>query len=668
MTNLSLKSSQSLYLKQHQNDPVSWMPYSKEALELAKKKQLPVFLSIGYSSCHWCHVMNKNTFKNHDVSDLLNENFISIKVDREEFPALDNYFQTLSQANGQASGWPLSVFLTSEMEPFFIGTYFPATSENEQRPGFIQLLEDINEHLQNEEKKEFLIKRSNEMLANLNRDFVIPEGIKNLQEYPSPSAIINALEESKDEKNFGYGKAPKFPHFSFYEWSLEQILEKKVDSRFHQHLIDSIESLWRSGLYDQVRGGIHRYSTDVSWTIPHFEKMIYDQAGLLRLMTKFSFLSSSPLLEKKTLETLDYLEKEMFEDHFFSAQDADSEGFEGLYFTYAYDEFLTLIKDIPHKEEWASILSIKKEGNFEDDLNQLHLSKDSFYAIQKDTKKLEEFFKIKSLLLKERQKRIPPATDTKGIAGLNFMMLSSLIEVARRHQSPLAREKALELVKKGKESIKDTFISGEGKIRHCTTLEDNFSYFEDEVFYLEYLINEGEFFGLEENFTLAKSRFKSIIKNFCNIQEEEFYSIHLNEENPTNHPNGKVSSFDLSYASPVSNFFISAKKLITLLEDSEIELISRLESKWQKTSLLFPFGSGEALRAFSTKLNDLRWLKVTPQLHQQQEFQTFIGAIPWRISILVQNDLPSQFMLCSERSCEKSGESLKELMDIFRPS
>ena len=338
-----LKEEKSLYLRQHQTNPIHWWPYGQEALEVARSENKPIFLSIGYSSCHWCHVMAHESFMNESTAKILNENYVCIKVDREEFPDLDNYYQKAAQLFSNNGGWPLSAFLLPDMRPFFVGTYFPAKSK-EGEPNFSDLLKELRRAFDHE--KEQVEKNASQVTeaiknGNLNNDKVKFEG-----HFPPPNGILEAIKEFRDLEWGGYGAAPKFPHFAFFEWAIEQMLEGMVSREQGEFIIDSMEKMLMGGINDHARGGIHRYSTDEKWLVPHFEKMLYDQAGYLKLLAKLSLVNPTPIVFDSIINTLDYLENEMLADdgeetsdkYFFASQDADSEGVEGLYFTFSYAE------------------------------------------------------------------------------------------------------------------------------------------------------------------------------------------------------------------------------------------------------------------------------------------------------------------------------------------
>ncbi|MEX1099072.1 MAG: DUF255 domain-containing protein, partial [Bacteriovoracaceae bacterium] len=380
-------------------------------------------------------------------------------------PDLDQYFQMICQLMNGRGGWPLSVFLTADMKPFFCGTYFPKTARQDI-PSFMDALKHMANTYHND--KETVSSNAKQLIEAAKTPPKAKQKVEFPGRYPSAAAIVNAVKDFADEKNGGYGKAPKFPQFSYYEFAIEQILEGMIPQELGGHIVLSVEKMFMGGIYDHARGGVHRYSVDEKWLVPHFEKMLYDQAGMLRTLAKLSLVYPSPLILDAQIQTLQYLQKEILSEkgYFFSAQDADSEGVEGLYFTFTKDEFIDAISKSDSKdgeelgervEEVLSWFRFEDQGNFDHGLNVVALNPD----------KKEEYFKpenwnvirkIKATLLEERKNRIPPMTDNKGVASWNFMLASSLIDVIQYTKIESIRELASGLLKNVVEGIHKTFI------------------------------------------------------------------------------------------------------------------------------------------------------------------------------------------------------------------
>ncbi|MEK6624933.1 MAG: DUF255 domain-containing protein, partial [Bdellovibrionota bacterium] len=374
-----LEGQKSPYLKQHAYQLVDWWPMTEEAIAHARSLNRVIFLSIGYSTCHWCHVMAHESFDDPETADFLNKNFVCIKIDREEFPDIDRYYQEACQLFTQSGGWPLSAFLLPDLRPFFVGTYFPK-HRGHNLPSFLDVAQELARAIKDDEK---LIHENAQKVVEAILNGLLPKDKIQFQgHFPHPMSILAAIKNFKDQENGGYGEAPKFPQHAFYEWAVEQILEGVIDKEEGAHIAKSLDRLLMGGIIDQVRGGMHRYSVDAKWQVPHFEKMLYDQAGLLRTLSKYGLLATSPIVFDTIINTLEYLEHEMLSDEsfFFSAQDADSEGVEGLYYTFSETEFedaLTHSGDdelVQKKEQMKRWMGIESKGSFNHELNVLRLA------------------------------------------------------------------------------------------------------------------------------------------------------------------------------------------------------------------------------------------------------------------------------------------------------
>ena len=419
----NLKNEHSPYLQQHADNPVNWYPWGDEAFEKARKENKAIFLSIGYSSCHWCHVMEHESFEDETTAKILNKYFIAIKVDREERPDIDKHFQEVYQLmNQRPGGWPTSIFLTQEQKPFYSATYIPP----EPRYGmmsFSSLLEIIADKYKNEKK--LLIEKADEILRFLN-----PKEDK-IQATKLDQSIINRVSEQAkqlfDNQNGGFNKAPKFPQASTLDLLLD-VYRITHDKETLNMALLSLSSMAKGGLRDLVEGGFCRYSTDNEWLVPHFEKMTYDNALLSEVYLKAYHLSSNTFYKDVAFETLDFMLKKMSQEGlFYSASDADTEGEEGKYFVYTYEKVLKSFEkaNIPSKEHesLAKALHITKTGNFEGK-NIVRVDDPSHTEIPYYTEALDA-------LLKRREKRVYPFIDKKVIVSWNAMMIKSLFKASR---------------------------------------------------------------------------------------------------------------------------------------------------------------------------------------------------------------------------------------------
>ncbi|MCF6245529.1 MAG: thioredoxin domain-containing protein [Sulfurovum sp.] len=418
-----LKDEHSPYLQQHADNPVDWYPWGEEAFEKARKENKAIFLSIGYSSCHWCHVMEHESFENKATAKLLNKHFIAIKVDREERPDIDRHFQAVYQLmNGRGGGWPTSIFLTQELKPFYSATYIPPEPKYGMM-SFPSLIEVIADKYKNEKK--LLTQKADEILRFLN-----PKEDK-IQATKLDNSIItrisNHAKELFDTEHGGFNKAPKFPQSSTLSLLLD-VYKLTGNKETLNMALFTLSAMAKGGLRDLIEGGFCRYATDDAWLVPHFEKMTYDNALLSDVYLQAYHASANTFYKDVAFETLDFMLKKMSQDGlFYSASDADTEGEEGKYFVYSYDKALRSFEKvgIPKKSHasLAKALHITKEGNFEGK-NIIRVDDSSHIEIPYYKEALQS-------LLKRREKRTYPFIDKKVIVSWNAMMIVSLFKASR---------------------------------------------------------------------------------------------------------------------------------------------------------------------------------------------------------------------------------------------
>ena len=417
------------YLLQHANNPVDWYPWGEEALERARSEDKPILLSIGYSACHWCHVMERESFENETIAGLMNDNFVSIKVDREERPDLDQVYMQAVQMLTGSGGWPMTVFLTPEGKPFYGGTYFPP-EDRQGMPGFPRLLTSIAEaYSTNRGEIDRVTKQLTTQMSQSNQ---VSQGTSILTVDILHKAY-SSLATNFDYQNGGFGNAPKFPQPMTPEFLL-RYYHHGYNPRALELVELTLEKMAYGGIYDQIGGGFHRYSTDAYWLVPHFEKMLYDNALLARLYLHTYLITGRALYRRVVEETLDYVLREMTDSSggFYSAQDADSEGVEGKFFVWSPDEINSVMGDADG-EVFAGYYGVTGAGNFEGK-NILNIRQDP-----------EEFAETKGLtadqlgdiinrgskaLLEVREQRIHPMRDDKVLASWNGLMLRSFAEAA----------------------------------------------------------------------------------------------------------------------------------------------------------------------------------------------------------------------------------------------
>lgn len=444
-----LAAETSPYLLQHKDNPVDWRPWGEEAFRSARAEDKPIFLSVGYAACHWCHVMERESFEDPETADLLNENFVSIKVDREERPDVDAIYMEATQAMTGRGGWPMSVFLTPDGRPFYAGTYFPPVD----RPGmasFRTILAAVREAW--DERREGVIEQSARIVAAIRHGQDLDTGD------PPASVLVDALagvEERWDNVNGGFVGAPKFPPAMIAEFLLREHRRTGV-ARPRTMAETALLRMARGGLYDQLGGGFHRYSVDAVWSVPHFEKMLYDNALLVPVYLHAGQMSSDPLFGRIATETLDWLVAEMRrpEGGFCSSQDADSEGEEGRFFVWTPEELIDVL-GAELGARAASYFGVGGEGNFEQTgATVLHVLEEAAFAPG-------EIAEVRRLLLAARSERVAPAVDDKVLASWNGLTLSAFAEAARVFGRADYRGVAEDLA-----SFLTTTMTKDGRLRH----------------------------------------------------------------------------------------------------------------------------------------------------------------------------------------------------------
>ena len=424
-----LAGETSPYLLQHADNPVDWYPWGEEALEKARREDKPIFLSIGYAACHWCHVMAHESFEDDETAAILNEGFVNIKVDREERPDLDHIYMSAVQALTGRGGWPLSVFLTPEGKPFFGGTYFP----HKPRYGmtaFTDVLAKILDAWQNRRDE---VEHSGEQLLEwLQREPGVPGAKGEELDEATLSAAVSSLAEAYDSQHGGWGRAPKFPQPMIIEFLL-----RYSTSTGSQHAlrmaVDTLNAMARGGMYDQLGGGFHRYSVDERWLVPHFEKMLYDNAQLARVYLHAWQMTGEPFFRTIAQETLDYVLREMTDPAggWYASQDADSEGEEGKFFVWTPEEIREVLGD--DAEEFMRVYGVTAEGNFEGS---------NILSLVGTIEEREALAPARQKLLARREGRIRPAQDDKVLTAWNGLMLAAMAEAGRAIDDERYREAA----------------------------------------------------------------------------------------------------------------------------------------------------------------------------------------------------------------------------------
>ncbi|UCB44941.1 MAG: thioredoxin domain-containing protein [Spirochaetota bacterium] len=432
-----LLHEKSPYLLQHAHNPVDWYPWGNEAFEMAKKLDKPIFLSIGYSTCHWCHVMEHESFEDEDVATLLNDVFISIKVDREERPDIDNVYMTVAQMITGRGGWPLTIIMTPDKKPFYASTYIP----KESRFGIVGMM-DLIPRIKSlwETRRDELLESADKVTKALESAGTHPGG--GMLDESILTSAFEELKESFDEEHGGFATAPKFPTPHYIVFLLRYW--KRTGDTHALHMVEkTLLAMSNGGINDHIGGGFHRYSTDREWMVPHFEKMLYDQALISMAYTEAYQATKNKVYELNARRILDYVIRDMKANDggFFSAEDADSEGEEGKFYLWTESQIKSLL-DEKQAEVVVEIFGIEGEGNFEDEATSRKTGKNIFHreeSLKEIASRLELSEEQVDLLLNEaieilfanREERVHPHRDDKILTDWNGLMIASLAKASK---------------------------------------------------------------------------------------------------------------------------------------------------------------------------------------------------------------------------------------------
>jgi uncharacterized protein YyaL (SSP411 family) len=490
-----LAKETSPYLLQHAYNPVEWYPWGEEALQKAKLEDRPIFLSIGYSACHWCHVMAHESFEDKEVAMIMNEKFINIKVDREERPDLDDIYQRACQLATGTGGWPLSVFLTPDQKPFYVGTYFPKDgSSHYNMPGFRNMLLQLADAYKN--KKDEIQAASSEFTQSLLQtamDLVVRAEITEktkLERSVLDEAAVGLLQMG-DRIYGGFGHAPKFPNASNLMFLL-RYYDISAINRFRDFVIFTADKMAEGGIHDQLGGGFARYATDQKWLVPHFEKMLYDNALLSQMYAELYQITKAEPYLHIIRKTLDYIIREMThpDGGLYSAQDADSEGEEGKFYLWKKNEIESVIDDENVTNIFCEHYGVTQGGNFEGK-NILNVKVPIITLGKKYNKTPEQIAQIlrdaSAKLFAAREERVKPGRDEKILTSWNGLMISGFA----RGYAVSGGTKYLQAAKNAVNFIENKLASNDGRLKR--TFKDGQSklnaYLEDYAFYVGGLLD-----------------------------------------------------------------------------------------------------------------------------------------------------------------------------------
>ncbi len=512
-----LSQSDSPYLLQHQHNPVDWYPWGEEALQKARSEEKPIIVSIGYSACHWCHVMERESFEKEEVAALMNRDFICIKVDREERPDVDQIYMEAVQAMGLQGGWPLNVFLTPEQKPFYGGTYFP-------QQNWMQLLQSVAKAFR--ENRKDLEESAEKFTEALRYSDIRKYGLDSVNSTFTGGdleKIYTGFAKAFDSKHGGLNNAPKFPMPEHWQFLL-RYWEATGENKALEHARLTLTEMARGGIYDQLGGGFARYSVDDRWFAPHFEKMLYDNAQLISLYSEAYTATGDPLYKKVVYQTIEWAEREMLspDGGFYAALDADSEGEEGKFYCWSYSEIEKILGE--ETEIFCDYYNIDEHGNWEGGKNILYCREsttDFAGKYELDPAEFEEFLQeAEQKLFRVREERPRPGLDDKILAGWNGLMLTGLADAyaafGEQRFLQLALKNARFIATKLQEGSKlmRSYKNGKAGIDACL---------EDYAFIIQGYIHLYEVSFEEEWLLKAKALTKYTLQNFLDDQEKLFF-------------------------------------------------------------------------------------------------------------------------------------------------
>ena len=603
MTNRLAKET-SPYLLQHAHNPVDWYPWGDEAFQRAKAEDRPVLLSVGYSACHWCHVMERESFENEDIARTMNENFVNIKVDREERPDVDSIYMGAVQAMTGQGGWPMTVFMTPDGKPFYGGTYFPPEDRG-GLPAFPRVLEAIASAYRHNQSQ--IVQTTEQLLAHMRQ---ASAGVRGME--PLTTDVMNRafshLAAQFDGTHGGFGLQPKFPQPMVYEFLLRQHL-RTGDPEPLEMVETTLDRMAMGGIYDQLRGGFHRYSVDTYWLVPHFEKMLYDNALLARLYLHAYQVTGKALYRQVVEETLDYVLAEMTDASggFYSAQDADSEGEEGKFFVWR-PEAVVKVLGKEDGEVFNRYFDVTVDGNFEG-MSILNVKSPPAELAASEGISEDELSALlargRARLLEAREERVRPGLDDKALTSWNGLMLAAFAEagmVLGRSDYTAAASKcagfALDSMRDGYRLLR-TYKDGEAKLK---------AYLEDYAYLVSglLLLHEATFEGrwLQEAIDLGRD----MVDLFWDEAAGQLYDTGIDHEELVVRPRDTQDNATPSGSAMAADVLL---RLAVITGDGELE--RRAVASMRSTMGLmsqYPMGAGHWLSALDFYLATVKEIAI----------------------------------------------------------
>lgn len=631
MNENNLINETSPYLIQHAHNPVNWYAWNEQSLKLAKDENKPIFLSVGYSACHWCHVMAHESFENDEVAKFMNEYFINIKVDREERPDIDDIYQKVCQIATGQGGWPLSIFLTPDQKPFYAGTYFPVL-DSYGRPGFGSITRQLAQAWK--EKPKDIEKSADNFLATLQKTETIQ-----IPSTPQRSTLDEAamnLFQLGDPNYGGFGSAPKFPNAANLSF-LFRYAKLTGLSKFNEFALKTLNKMAKGGIFDQIGGGFHRYSTDARWLVPHFEKMLYDNALIPVNYAEAYQITKDPFYLEVLQKTLDYVIREMTfnEGGFYSAYDADSEGVEGKFYVWKKSEIKEILGN--DAELFCLYYDVTDGGNWEGNsilCNNINISAVAFHFGISEDKIKEILTSCSEKLLHVRSKRIMPGLDDKILTSWNSLMITAFAKGYLVSNNAIY----LETAKKCISFIENNLFVNDKLLR---TYKNNIAkidgYLEDYSYFANALLDVFEIEPESKYLDLALKLGFYLVDHFWDSTSSSFFMTSDNHEKLIIRPK---SNYDLSLPSGNSvSCFVMIRLYHLTQEPKFLQIATQIMESQAQIAAENPFGFGYLLNAIYIYLQ--KPTEITIINSENSEICKFLSStfLPESFIIQIQNKL-----------------------------
>ncbi|QLH03238.1 thioredoxin [Nitrosopumilus cobalaminigenes] len=632
MVENNLINESSPYLLQHANNPVNWYGWNDESLKKARDENKPIFLSIGYSSCHWCHVMAHESFENDDVAEFMNENFINIKVDREERPDIDDIYQKVCQIATGQGGWPLSIFLTPDQKPFYAGTYFPVL-DSYGRPGFGSICRQLSQAWK--EKPKDIENSAERFLGALNKAEAIQIPSK-LERTILDEAAMN-LFQLGDATYGGFGSAPKFPNAANVSF-LFRYAKLSGLNKFNEFALKTLKKMANGGIFDQIGGGFSRYSTDAKWLVPHFEKMLYDNALIPVNYAEAYQITKDPFYLEVLQKTLDFVLREMTspENGFYSAYDADSEGIEGKYYVWKKSEIKEILGG--DADLFCLYYDVTDGGNWEGNnilCNNLNISTVAFNFGVSESEVKKTIHSCSEKLLKVRSTRVPPGLDDKVLVSWNSLMITAFAKGYR----VTGDARYLNAAKDCISFIENNLIVNEKLLRtYKNDVAKIDGYLEDYSYFINALLDVFEIEPDEKYLKLSIKLGHHLVDHFWDSENNSFFMTSDDHEKLIIRPK---SNYDLSLPSGNSvSAFVMLRLYHLSQEQSFLEITTKIMESQAQMAAENPFGFGYLLNTITMYIQKPTEITVINSENSQICESLNLDYLPNSILITIKN--PSQ--------------------------